>query len=51
MTPGRWHSKFILFGEVTLPMKCEVSVSKKRIALLTLALPINQANDNKHQGK
>ena len=22
ITPGRWHSKFILFGEVTLPMKC-----------------------------
>ena len=22
MTPGRWHSKFILFGEATLPMKC-----------------------------
>ena len=22
MTPGRWHSKFILFVEVTLQMKC-----------------------------
>ena len=22
MIPGRWHSKFILFGEATLPMKC-----------------------------